>query len=101
MLLVEAGAALVGCVFLTPRSGVMYLGKLAVETARQGQGIGRQLFEVAADAACAEVPGNRTAGAGRADRKSRCLCRDGISETGRTAHAGYDRLTSVTMRCAL
>ena len=54
VLLAEAGAALVGCVFLTLRSDVMYRGKLAVETARQGKGIGRQLFEVAADAARAE-----------------------------------------------
>ena len=102
VLLAEAGAALVGCVFLTRRSDVMYLGKLAVETARQGQGIGRQLFEVAADAARAE-------GYREIELQARveptenhvAFAAMGSCETGRAAHAGYDRPTSVTMRCAL
>ena len=80
----------------------MYLGKFAVETARQGQGIGRQLFEVAADAARAE-------GYREIELQARVELTEnhvafaamGFCETGRTAHAGYDRPTSVTMRCAL
>ena len=102
VLLAEAGAALVGCVFLTRRPDVMYLGKLAVETGRQGQGIGRQLFEVAADAARAE-------GYREIELQARVELTEnhvafaamGFRETGRTTHAGYDRPTSVTMRCVL
>ncbi len=102
VLLAEAGAALVGSVFLTRRPDVMYLGKLAVDTARQGQGIGRQLFEAAADAARAE-------GYREIELQARVELTEnhavfaamGFRETGRTAHVGYDRSTSVTMRCAL
>ena len=102
VLLAEAGATLVGCVFLTRRPEVMYLGKLSVETARQGQGIGRQLFKVAADAARAE--GCREfALQARVELTENhvAFAAMGFRETGRTAHVGYDRSTSVTMRCAL
>ena len=102
VLLAGARAGLVGCVFLTRRHDVMYLGKLAVETARQEQGIGRQLFEVAADAARAE-------GYREVELQARVELTEnhvafaamGFCETGRTAHAGYDRPTSVTMQCVL
>ena len=100
--LAEAGAKRVGCVFLTRRPDVMYLGKLAVETARQGQGIGRQLFKVAADAARAE-------GYREFELQARVELTEnhvafaamGFRETGRTAHAGSDRSTSMIMRYAL
>ena len=102
VLLAEAGAALVGCIFLTRLSDVMYLGKLAVEPARQGQGIARQLFAVAADAARAEVYRKIKLQA-RVDLTENhvAFAAMGFCETGRTTHAGYDRLTSATMRCAL
>ena len=100
VLLAEARVGLVGCVFLTRRPDVMYLGKLAVETARQGQAIGRQLFEVAADAARAE-------GYREVELQARVELTEnyvafaamGFRETRRTAHSGYDLPTSVTMRC--
>ena len=102
LLLAEAGATRVGCVFLTRRPDVMYLGKLAVETARQGQGIGRQLFKVAADAARAE-------GYREFELQARVELTEnhvafaamGFRETGRAAHAGPDRSTSMIMRYAL
>tara|TARA_Y100001934_G_scaffold233338_1_gene282736 strand:- start:2846 stop:3331 length:486 start_codon:yes stop_codon:yes gene_type:complete len=102
VLLAEAGAALVGCVFLTRRPDEMYLVKLAVETGRQGQGIGRQLFEVAADAARAE--GCREIELQARDELTEnhvIFAAMGFRETGWITHAGYDRLTSVTMRCVL
>ncbi len=102
VLLAEAGPLLTGCVFLTRCPDAMYLGKLAVDTARQGQGIGRQLFEAAAEAARAE-------GYREIELQARVELTEnhaafaamGFRETGRTAHEGYDRPTSVTMRCAL
>lgn len=102
VLLAEDDTGLVGCVFLTPKADVMYIGKLAVDPSRQGEGIGRRLFEACVAAAKAqkfaeielqarvELIENHTA-----------FIALGFRETGRTAHDGYNRPTSVTMRCRL
>ena len=96
------GERLVGCVALDDRSDCLYLGKLAVEPAVQGHGIGRRLLDAAALFARAkgrstielqtrvELAGNHNT-----------FARLGFVETGRTAHAGYDRPTSITMRKSL
>jgi predicted N-acetyltransferase YhbS len=96
------GERLVGCVFLAERTDHFYLGKLAVDPAFQGQGIGKLLMREAEAAAIAagkplielqtrvELTANQTA-----------FARMGFVETGRTAHAGFDRPTSITMRKAL
>jgi predicted N-acetyltransferase YhbS len=98
----EDDSGLVGCVFLNPRTDAMYLGKLAVDPSRQGEGIGRRLFKASLAVAKAqkfaeielrariELTKNHTA-----------FATLGFRETGRTAHDGYDRPTSVTMRCLL
>ena len=102
LLLAEDDSGLVGCVFLNHRTDAMHLGKLALDPSRQGEGIGRRLFEVSVAAAKTqkfseielqarvELTENHTA--------STTL---GFRETGRTAHDGYDRPTSVTMRYRL
>ncbi|SJM28870.1 hypothetical protein BQ8482_110800 [Mesorhizobium delmotii] len=76
-----------------------YIGKLAVEPDFQGQGIARQLMQVVEDLARnrgkpaielqtrIELTGNHAA-----------FARLGFRETERTAHKGYDRPTSITMR---
>ena len=80
----------------------MYLGKLAVETARHGQGIGCQLSELAADVARAVGHWEIELQAGIEPTENHvAFAAIGFCETGRTAHAGYDRPTSVTMRCVL
>lgn len=96
------GDPVVACMFLTPRAGALYLGKLAVEPALQGRGYGRVLVEQAVARMRAlglpavelqvrvELTGNQAAFAAM-----------GFVEVGRTAHAGYDRPTSVTMRRAV
>jgi predicted N-acetyltransferase YhbS len=96
------GDPLVACMFLTPKPGALYLGKLAVEPALQGRGHGRVLVEQAVARARAlglpavevqvrvELTGNQAAFAAM-----------GFAEVGRTAHAGFDRPTSVTMRRAV
>src|SRR5690554_7258401 len=93
------GDAIVGCVFLAGKADHFYLGKLAVDPARQGAGIGRLLMceaeRVALEAGKpvielqtrVELTGNQAA-----------FARLGFVETGRTAHDGYDRPTSVTLR---
>src|SRR5690554_1610978 len=96
------GDAIVGCVFLAEKADHFYLGKLAVDPARQGAGIGRLLMQEAERIALAagkpvvelqtrvELTGNQTT-----------FVRMGFIETGRTAHAGYDRPTSITLRKVL
>ncbi|MBS0564975.1 MAG: GNAT family N-acetyltransferase [Proteobacteria bacterium] len=87
----------IACAVLTPHPDHLYLGKLAVAPAFRGQGLARQLVGHAAGRAKAlglaelrletrvELTENHAA--------FRAM---GFSETGRSAHAGYDRPTSIT-----
>ncbi|AZO59839.1 MAG: GNAT family N-acetyltransferase [Mesorhizobium sp.] len=93
---------IVGCVFALERADDFYVGKLAVEPSLQGQGIGGRLMQAVDDLAHRrgkqalelqtriELTANHAA-----------FARLGFRETGRTAHAGYDRPTSITMRKVL
>jgi ribosomal protein S18 acetylase RimI-like enzyme len=89
----------VACVFLTPKAGALYVGKLAVAASHRGQGLARCLIDQAEVRARAlglpilelqtrvELVENQAA--------FRAM---GFVEAGRTAHAGYDRPTSITYR---
>ncbi|MCV3205844.1 GNAT family N-acetyltransferase [Mesorhizobium sp. YC-39] len=93
------GGRIIGCVFVLERTDDFYVGKLAVEPDLQGQGIGRRLMQAVEALArkrgkCAielqtriELTGNHAA-----------FARLGFRETQRTAHEGYKRATSITMR---
>lgn len=93
---------LVGCVFALERAQDFYVGKLAVEPALQGQGVGARLMQAVEDLA-------RERGKDAIELQTRieltanhaAFARLGFRETGRTAHAGYDRSTSITMRKVL
>lgn len=94
-----SGDRLAGCVFLADRGDCVYVSKLAVEPAQQGQGIGRRLMHAAEAEARrrgrhilelqtrVELTGNHAV-----------FSRLGFRETGRTSHEGYNRPTSITMR---
>ena len=94
-----AGDTIIGCVFIAEQGDHFYLGKLAVLPSHQRLGIGKRLLGAAEQHAVhagkplmelqtrVELTGNQ--------RAFRSL---GFVETGRTAHEGYDRPTSVTMR---
>lgn len=90
---------LAGCVFLAPRGDHAYVGKLAIDPARQKAGLGRVLMDAAEKEA-------RRLGLGALELQARieltgnhaAFARMGFAETARTAHAGYDRPTSITMR---
>lgn len=92
----------VACVFLTAKPGVMYVGKLAVAEGQRGQGLARQLIGQA------EVRA-RELGLGALELQTRVELVEnqaafqamGFREVGRTAHAGYDRPTSITYRRAV
>ncbi len=89
---------LVACVTLSWRERDLYIGKLAVKEACRGNGIARRLVEAAEARA-------RAAGLQQLVLESRveltenhaAFARLGFVQTGTTAHAGYDRPTSITM----
>ncbi|MDW6026043.1 GNAT family N-acetyltransferase [Mesorhizobium sp. BAC0120] len=94
--------SMVGCAFLAEKEDHFYLGKLAVLPAYQGKGVGRQLLMAAQNHAIhagkpvielqtrVELTGNH-----------RKFASFGFVETDRTAHPGFDRPTTLTMRKAL
>lgn len=97
--LAREGAAPVGCLFGARREGALHLSKLAVRPDRQGRGLGRALVEAAAASARAEGLAALTLGT-RVElvENHAAFARMGFVETGRSAHAGFDRPTSVEMR---
>ncbi|MDX8536928.1 MAG: GNAT family N-acetyltransferase [Mesorhizobium sp.] len=96
------GARIVGCAFVLERPDDFYIGKLAVEPDFRGQGIGRLLMRAAEEIAVSR-------GKGAIELQTRielsanhsAFARLGFGETERTAHEGYDRPTSITMRKVL
>ncbi|MGJ5094352.1 GNAT family N-acetyltransferase [Bradyrhizobium oligotrophicum] len=99
LLLAEHAGELAGCVFVRPKGEALYIGKLAVRPDLQGAGIGRQLVRAARDEALRlgltmlelqtriELIDNHAA-----------FGRMGFAKVAETAHEGYDRPTSITMR---
>jgi GNAT superfamily N-acetyltransferase len=93
------GTPPVACVVLTPKTDILYLGKLAVVDAARGQGLARRLVNLALTRALdlglravelqvrIELTGNQAA-----------FQAMGFAEIGRTAHAGYSHPTSITYR---
>ncbi len=89
----------VACVFFTVKNDRLYVGKLAVEEAARGQGLAREMIELATTRAKAlgfsalelqvrvELTENQAA-----------FKKMGFVKTGEDAHEGYDHPTSFTMR---
>ena len=93
------GSPVQACMFLSPKSDALYLGKLAVALDARGRGLARMLIRTAEIRA-------RTLGLSCIELQTRIELTDnhatfaamGFHETGRTAHPGYDRPTSITFR---
>ena len=102
LILAREGARLAGCGFVELRPDCAYLGKLAVAAPWRGQGLGRRLVEAAAAHARAQ---GRTV----LELQTRVELADnqrafealGFVTVARTAHPGYARPTSLTMRRSL
>lgn len=98
ILATEAGQ-LLGCVFAKPESASLYVGKLAVEPARQREGLGRRLME-AAEAVARE----RGLGATELETRielvenHRTFAAMGYAKMAEKSHDGYTRPTYIVMR---
>ena len=99
LLLAMDGPQVVGCAFLRFDAASSYVGKVAVHSSRRGQGITRRLFTLAEEL-------TRERGLGAIELQTRVeltenhetFRRLGFVRVGETAHRGYDRPTSITMR---
>lgn len=99
LLLATDGRRIVGCAFLRAEPDTLYVGKLAVDREFRGFGLARRLFAAAEEDA-------RKAGLSWLELQTRIeltenhetFARLGFVRTGESAHAGYDRPTSITMR---
>jgi GNAT superfamily N-acetyltransferase len=99
LLIAERGGDLVGCVFAQVKDDALYIGKLAVRPGLHGAGIGRKLVDAAREEA-------RRRGLPMLELQTRIeltenhatFARMGFVKTAETAHEGFDRPTSITMR---
>lgn len=99
LLLAERDGTLVGCVFVQPKGDALYIGKLAVRPDLQGSGIGKAL--VAAARAEARALGLRALELQtriELTQNHAAFARMGFVKIAETAHPGYQRATSITMR---
>jgi GNAT superfamily N-acetyltransferase len=93
------GTPPVACVILTPRAGALYLGKLAVEPAQQGRGLGRQLVAFAGERAGElGLPALELQVRVELVENHAAFRAMGFEKVGETAHAGFARATSFTFR---
>lgn len=96
------GTPPVACVFLTPKAGTLYLGKLAVAAGHRGKGHARTLIGLAETRA-------RALGLPVLELETRIELTEnhatfralGFAETGRKAHPGFGRPTTITFRRAV
>ena len=93
------GVPPVACMFLTPKGDWLYLGKLAVAADQRGQGWARGLVNRAmARAAEMGLRGVELQTRIELTANHATFAALGFVETGRSAHAGFDRPTTLTFR---
>lgn len=93
------GAPPVACMFLTYKPGALYVGKLCVAETARSRGLARALIDMAQDRArTLDLPVVELQTRVELTENHATFARLGFVEVGRTAHAGYDRPTSVTMQ---
>ena len=92
----------VACVFLTPKPGALYIGKLAVAESHREQGLARRLIDQA-EARAREIglPALELQTRVELVENQAAFLALVFQEVGRTAHKGYDRPTSITYRRAV
>lgn len=99
LLLARRADELVGCLFVRPKNDALYLGKLAVRPGLNGLGIGKALVDAARDEAVERDLGMLELSVRlELTENHAAFARMGFVTTAETAHPGYERPTSITMR---
>lgn len=97
--IVRMNGKIVGCVFCKPEPDCLYIGKLAVSTAVRKSGIGRMLLQAAiAKATALGLSALRLQTRVELTENHARFAKWGFTETARSAHPGYDTMTSIEMR---
>lgn len=90
------------CMFLTEKPDCLYVGKMAVADEYRGKGYARLLIDVAgARARVKGLPALELQSRIELTELHSIYARMGFIKTGESAHDGYDRPTSITMRRAV
>jgi ribosomal protein S18 acetylase RimI-like enzyme len=100
-LLAETGGVVIGCAFCAvgDDDDALHISKLAVDPDHQGGGVGRALIDLAeANAKAAGLDALQLQTRVELTENHIAFARLGFQKIGETAHPGYDRPTSVTLR---
>ncbi|MEM9061328.1 MAG: nucleotidyltransferase family protein [Pseudomonadota bacterium] len=93
------GIDLIGCIFCKIDQSFLYVGKLAVNPAHQGKGIGKALMTAAeTEARRLGLRALELQTRVELTENHRTFTRMGFTKSGETSHPGFDRATSITMR---
>lgn len=94
----EAGRP-VACLFTKPQGDALYLGKLAVAASHRGRGLARLLIATAeAEARARDLAWLELQTRIELTENHAAFARLGFAKAAETAHPGYDRPTSITLR---
>lgn len=93
------GAPPVACMFLTRKPDALYVGKLAIVRTHRRKGLARALIATAeARARAMGLPALELETRVELTENHAAFAAMGFAETGRTAHEGFVRPTSITLR---
>lgn len=96
---VEDAGRPVGCIFARAQGDALYIGKLAVAETHRGRGLARRLVGAAeAEARARALSWLELQTRIELTENHAAFARLGFARTGETAHPGYQRPTSITMR---
>ena len=99
LLIAERAGDLLGCVFVRSKDDALYVYKFAVRPGLQGLGVGGMLMAaVRAEATRLGIKTLELQTRIELTQNHATFARMGFVKTGETAHTGFDRPTSITMR---
>lgn len=99
LVLALEGGSPVGCAFAKPTRSSVYVGKVAVRADMRGLGIARRMLEAVESLARQhELPFVELQTRVELVENHQAFAALGFVKSGETAHPGYDRPTSITMR---
>ena len=98
LLVASNGAQVIGCIWCKSEGSDVYIGRLAVDPARQGEGVGQRLVDAATTWARQRRAKTMSLGVRvELTENIRLFERNGFRVTAEDRHPGYDRATSYHM----